>query len=206
MLFNSLTFAVFFAVVLLLHNLPFPWPIKKLNLLVASYLFYAAWNPPFVILLWLSTVLDWYVARALYVEQRISQRRMLLAVSMVGNLGLLGFFKYGDFLLRNWAGLMDLLGVAYMPPKWDIILPVGHLVLHLPDHGLLARRVPAAGGAGQVVSRLRALRHLLPPARGRPHRPADGPGAAVRRAAAGDDRPGRLGAGADDPRPVQEDR
>ena len=51
MVFNSLTFIVFFAIVLFLHNLPFPWSVKKLNLLVASYLFYAAWNPPFILLL-----------------------------------------------------------------------------------------------------------------------------------------------------------
>lgn len=51
MLFNSLTFVVFFALVLLLHNLPFGWRTKKTNLLIASYIFYAAWNPPFVVLL-----------------------------------------------------------------------------------------------------------------------------------------------------------
>jgi alginate O-acetyltransferase complex protein AlgI len=49
---------VFFACVLVLHSLPLPWTTKKLNLLIASYLFYAAWNPPFVILLWISTVVD----------------------------------------------------------------------------------------------------------------------------------------------------
>ena len=46
MIFNSLTFLVFFAIVLALHNWRFPWTIKKINLLVASYIFYAAWNPP----------------------------------------------------------------------------------------------------------------------------------------------------------------
>lgn len=51
MIFNSLTFIVFFAVVLLLHHLPLAWTTRKVNLLLASYLFYAAWNPPFVVLL-----------------------------------------------------------------------------------------------------------------------------------------------------------
>src|SRR5271155_4189257 len=65
MIFNSLVFLVFFAVVLILHSMPFSWRVKKINLLIASYLFYAAWNPPFVILLWLSTVVDWFAARGL---------------------------------------------------------------------------------------------------------------------------------------------
>jgi len=62
-LFNSLTFLLFFALVLGLHSLPLPWTLKKANLLVASYIFYGAWNPPFVVLVWISTVLDWYVAQ-----------------------------------------------------------------------------------------------------------------------------------------------
>ena len=61
MVFNSLTFVVFFAVVLALHTyLPIRWTGKKVVLLLASYAFYSAWNPPFVILLWISTVIDWY--------------------------------------------------------------------------------------------------------------------------------------------------
>ena len=58
MLFNSLTFIVFFTLVLAMHALPVSWAAKKRNLLVASYIFYAAWNPPFVILVWLSTIVD----------------------------------------------------------------------------------------------------------------------------------------------------
>ena len=125
MLFNSLTFLVFFAVVLALHNAPLPWRVKKINLLVASYLFYAAWNPPFVILLWISTVLDWRVAKRIYAEDRLSRRRAWVAVSVLVNLGLLGYFKYGEFLLENWQVLMSAMGVTWTPPDWDIVLPVG---------------------------------------------------------------------------------
>jgi len=46
MLFNSYVFIAFFIVMLILHNMPFPWKVKKINLLLASYIFYAAWNPP----------------------------------------------------------------------------------------------------------------------------------------------------------------
>jgi len=55
MVFNSYTFLIFFLTVLAMHYAPLSWPVKKFNLLWASYLFYAAWNPPFVVLLWLST-------------------------------------------------------------------------------------------------------------------------------------------------------
>jgi alginate O-acetyltransferase complex protein AlgI len=115
----------FFALVLGLHNLPLPWRAKKINLLLASYIFYAVWNPPFVILVWISTVLDWFVARWIFSEQRIGRRRALLALSVATNLGLLGFFKYGNFLLENWVWLMRQVGIEYAPPEWSIVLPVG---------------------------------------------------------------------------------
>ncbi|MEJ2320604.1 MAG: hypothetical protein P8Y21_14870, partial [Gemmatimonadales bacterium] len=105
MLFNSLTFFAFFAVVLILHAMPLPWRVKKINLLVASYIFYAAWNPPFVLLLWASTLVDWFVARAIYRAEQQSRRRALLLVSLLVNLGILGYFKYGGFLLDNWSAL-----------------------------------------------------------------------------------------------------
>jgi len=125
MLFNSLTFIVFFALVLALHNAPLGWTTKKTNLLVASYLFYAAWNPPFVILVWLSTVIDWHVARRMFVEQRAGRRKMLLAVSVIVNLGILGYFKYGGFLLENFIALAATVGIDYQAPDWSIVLPVG---------------------------------------------------------------------------------
>jgi len=125
MVFNSLTFAVFFACVLAMHNLPLSWTTKKLNLLIASYLFYAAWNPPFVILLWISTVVDWWAARALVHAERPAVRRSWMLLSMVANLGMLGFFKYGQFLLENFTALLHALGIAYQPPHYAIVLPVG---------------------------------------------------------------------------------
>src|ERR1700704_5340930 len=124
MVFNSLTFAVFFACVLVLHRLPFSWTAKKINLLIASYLFYAAWNPPFVILLWVSTVVDWWAAQWMVRAKHDRTRKMWMVTSVVVNLGMLGYFKYGGFLLTNFVELMATLGVAYQPPKWDIVLPV----------------------------------------------------------------------------------
>jgi alginate O-acetyltransferase complex protein AlgI len=126
MLFNSLLYLVFFAVVLCLHRLPLSWTVRKVNLLVASYLFYAAWNPPFVLLLWLSTIVDWFVAKRLgSMAGRNPWRRALLLVTLCSNLGLLSYFKYGTFLLQTFADLMHAVGVAYQPPALDVVLPVG---------------------------------------------------------------------------------
>jgi putative ABC transport system permease protein len=67
MIFNSLTFVVFLAIVMALHHARFfSWHQKKINLLVASYLFYAAWNPPFVVLLWIW----WLYNRTILFESR----------------------------------------------------------------------------------------------------------------------------------------
>lgn len=125
LLFNSLTFVVFFAVVLALHQAPFTWRTKKLNLLLASYVFYAAWNPPLVILIWISTMIDWWVAKRLFTEVRDRRRRALLLVSLITNLGILGSFKYGGFLLENFSVVMLWLGIDFQPAAPSIVLPVG---------------------------------------------------------------------------------
>lgn len=125
MVFNSYTFVVFFIVILVLHNLPLPWKTKKINLLLASYIFYAAWNPPFILLLWLSTLVDFFVGKALYTQENKHKKKLLLVISLIGNLGMLCFFKYGGFLLDNFVHLVNLLGVNYHPAKPNIILPAG---------------------------------------------------------------------------------
>ena len=125
MVFNSYTFIVFLGLILLLHNLPFSWRVKKINLLLASYLFYALWNPPFILLLWLSTVVDFYMARLISLEQRPLQRKLLLTVSLVLNLGMLSYFKYGGFLLENFTALLSTVGIAFQAATPDIILPIG---------------------------------------------------------------------------------
>ncbi|MBS0578909.1 MAG: MBOAT family protein [Proteobacteria bacterium] len=125
MVFNSLTFLVFFACVLALHSLPLSWKSRKVNLLLASYLFYSAWNPPFVILLWVSTVVDWYAAQGLVKARRQAARHSWMLLSVIANLGMLFYFKYGQFLLDSFSSLMAAVGVAYHPAHYDIVLPVG---------------------------------------------------------------------------------
>ena len=125
MVFNSLTFLIFLAVVLGVDRLLRSWRSRKGFLLLASYLFYAAWNPPFVVLLWLSTVVDWFAAKVMGGTSRRGVRRVALIASLFTNLGLLGFFKYGTFLLENFQALMASVGVTYQPPEMGIVLPIG---------------------------------------------------------------------------------
>ena len=142
MVFNSFTFIAFFFIILILHHLPFlTWKTKKINLLLASYIFYAAWNPPFILLLWLSTVVDFYVGRALYKQDNVTKKRLLLVISLIGNIGMLCFFKYGGFLLENFVALVNLIGIDYHPAEPNIILPAGISFLHVYDLMLYDRYV-----------------------------------------------------------------
>lgn len=125
MAFNSITFLVFFLVILFLHNLPFSWRTKKFNLLVASYIFYSAWNPVYVVLIWISTMADWLITKRMARTEGLLPRRILLVVSLAVNLGLLSYFKYGGFFLENFIEFMKLFNVEFHAAKPDIILPVG---------------------------------------------------------------------------------
>jgi alginate O-acetyltransferase complex protein AlgI len=94
-------------------------------LLLASYVFYGLWNPPLVILLWISTVVDWTAGNKLVTEENQKKRKFWLLLSMFVNLGFLAFFKYGNFLLENFTLGMNALGMNYEPRPMDIILPMG---------------------------------------------------------------------------------
>jgi alginate O-acetyltransferase complex protein AlgI len=124
MAFNSITFLIFFAVVLAVHSLPLEWRLKKTNLLVASYVFYAAWNPPFIVLLWVSTLTDWFAAKHMAISTG-RRKKLFLVLSIIVNLGLLGYFKYGRFLEENLSALLALVDIAYAVPDTNIILPLG---------------------------------------------------------------------------------
>lgn len=124
MAFNSLIFLIFFAAVLGLHSLPLQWHAKKTNLLLMSYVFYAAWNPPFIVLLWISTLTDWFAARRIAVTEG-GAKRFYLILSIAVNLGLLGYFKYGAFLEDNLAAILGAMGVTYVRAEANIILPLG---------------------------------------------------------------------------------
>ena len=125
MLFNSVTFVLFFCWVLLVHYLPIKWSFKKAHLLLASYVFYAAWNPPFIALLLLSTVVDWKVAEQIYKQTEQRKRKRWLWLSLAINLGMLGMFKYAGFMLNNFNEVMHALGIEMQFADPGLILPLG---------------------------------------------------------------------------------
>lgn len=123
--FNTYTFICFFAIVLVLHTLLRNWQAQKINLLIASYLFYSAWNPVFVLLLMFSSLADWILAHKIHNSEQAPVKKQFLILSLLINLGLLAYFKYGNFFLENIVQLINTTDFNYQPAKADIILPVG---------------------------------------------------------------------------------
>src|SRR5438876_3917932 len=120
MLFNSFQYWIFFLIVAtLFYTVPFR--IGKFLLLGASYIFYMWWDPRFIVLILTSTVVDYFLGILLETTTGRS-KKLLLVVSLVVNLGILGFFKYYDFFAKSLASLLHLPESSVV---LQIILPVG---------------------------------------------------------------------------------
>jgi len=119
MLFNTVPFFIFLAVVLALFYAA-PRPFRKYILLIASYYFYMSWNPKFIALLLTLTAID-YIAAIMIERGGKIHRKLFLILGLSANLGFLGFFKYYNFLGDNFALLLG------RPPHsfaLQIILPL----------------------------------------------------------------------------------
>ena len=124
MLFNSLIFPVFFLLVILIYyQLNLRWQNRWL--LVASYFFYGWWDWRFCSLLVFSTVLDYFVSHALFRTNDTKRRKYLLFLSVTGNLGVLGFFKYFNFFVGSFQSLLHSMGFHADMFTLNIILPIG---------------------------------------------------------------------------------
>src|ERR1700722_11892251 len=98
MQFNSYQFALFFASLFVIYwLLRGRTRLQNTVLLGAGYYFYACWNPRFLALLILSTVMDYGCGLWVDRAQSPTKRRVLVALSMAVNLGMLGYFKYYNF-------------------------------------------------------------------------------------------------------------
>jgi len=126
MLFPTLTFGVFFLIVL-----SFTWALdrengrRKLLLLIASYVFYGWWDWRFCGLLAASSIFNWAMGRMIGSMRESALRALLIFLAILINLGVLGFFKYYGFFIENLALALGQLGWERDLPLLQIILPVG---------------------------------------------------------------------------------
>ena len=126
MLFNSLDFAVFFPIVFILY-----WIVAKhltlrnVLILVASYVFYGWWDWRFLFLIAISTLVDFFVGKAIYKSENTSKRKQLLSISLLVNLGFLIYFKYTNFFIDTFVDSFKLFGKELEISTLNIILPVG---------------------------------------------------------------------------------
>lgn len=127
MLFNSIDFAVFLPIVFILYWFVFKKNLRQQNflLLASSYVFYGWWDYRFLGLIFISTLIDFFVGKALAKETLLHKRKILLSISVIANLGFLGFFKYYNFFLDNFITAFSFFGQDISASSLNIILPVG---------------------------------------------------------------------------------
>ena len=124
MLFNSFEFLIFFPLVVALY-FAIPNRFRWVLLLVASYYFYMCWNYKYIVLIMLSTVVDYFSGILIYRTKKKGIRKLLLLASLLTNLGLLFFFKYFNFFGETINTLFDKFNIFYDVPAYDFLLPVG---------------------------------------------------------------------------------
>ncbi|MFP5352896.1 MAG: MBOAT family O-acyltransferase [Actinomycetota bacterium] len=124
MLFNSITYAIFLPVVLGLY-----WALRhrqqNVLLLIASYIFYGAWDYRFLALIWISTLIDFIVGILLGRTDDEAQRKRMFLISVAANLTILGFFKYFGFFVDSFVSLVGNFGLRPNVALFEILLPVG---------------------------------------------------------------------------------
>lgn len=127
MIFNSIEFAIFFPLVFALYWLFFQKNTTYRNafLIAVSYFFYGYWDWRFLSLIIFSSAVDFYIGKKLGTTGEVKKRKSLLLISLVLNLGLLGFFKYYNFFVDSFVSSFTFLGFPLEMSTLQIILPVG---------------------------------------------------------------------------------
>lgn len=128
MLFNSQQFMIFFIIVYLLFLLlKNHINTRNILLLISSYIFYGSWDWRFLFLIFLSTLVDYWIGIQLGKTDvsDLPKRKRLLAISVIFNLGMLGIFKYFNFFVASFSGLLAAFGFRSDIAILNIILPVG---------------------------------------------------------------------------------
>lgn len=126
MLFNTPIFFAFFVVFLLIYGVVLLQKRPRLYfILISSLVFYGAWNYRFIPLLVGSSIVDYYLALAIAGAATQQRKKLLLALSVTMNLGILGLFKYADFVLVSVSDFLQVFGVESSLPTLSWVLPVG---------------------------------------------------------------------------------
>jgi alginate O-acetyltransferase complex protein AlgI len=127
MLFNSFEFALFLPICFLLYWFVFQKHLKAQNffLLTISYVFYGWWDWRFLSLIAFSSVVDYLCAQQIEKSDIKSRKKLFLWISMLTNLGFLGFFKYFNFFAESFAEMVSMMGFQANPWSLNVILPVG---------------------------------------------------------------------------------
>ena len=128
MLFNSFEFLLFLPITFILYWFVFNKHLKHQNaiILISSYIFYGWWDFRFLLLILLSTFVDFIIGKAISKQIEKKKQKWLLSYSILLNLSILGFFKYYNFFIESWIELVSLFGYQ-IKSTWtlSIILPVG---------------------------------------------------------------------------------
>lgn len=129
MLFNSFNFLIFFPLVIMVYFVV-PRKLRMIWLLICSYYFYMSWNVKYGLIMGFSTLVTYLCGILLGKCQKIrganvGKKKLIVAVGFIINLGILGFFKYFDFMLNNLNMFLGKLGIQMIEKPFDIILPVG---------------------------------------------------------------------------------
>ena len=125
MIFTSIDFVVFFVFVLASIAVIKHRKFQHLILLGGSYYFFYFSSNYLIVLLIFSTVLDYYLAKIIYKMKDPLKKKLLLTISLAGNLGLLGFFKYTDFAILQFNILGNYFDLGSEIPLMNIALPLG---------------------------------------------------------------------------------
>ena len=127
MLFNSIDFAVFLPIVFALYWFVTNKNLKLQNILVvtASFIFYGWWDWRFLALILFSIITDYFIGLSLKDLENQVKRKMILWISIIVNLGFLGFFKYYNFFAENFVAAFSFFGHPIKANTLNIILPVG---------------------------------------------------------------------------------
>lgn len=124
MFFNSLSFLVFFPLVVF-AAFAVPRRMQHVVLLAASYYFYMCWNASYLLLIVISTLVTYACALAVERFEKRKARRAVMLAGLLVNLGILGFFKYWGFFSETASRLLGAAGLSVRVSRFDVLLPVG---------------------------------------------------------------------------------